>query len=96
MKRKCASRILSHCILVFAATLLLGLAATAQHGTGIVSGRAVDRAGAVLQGARVELQPQGMSVATNTQGEFTVTDLSLLANTSSTFLTSDSLRSPQK
>lgn len=60
---------------MLAMTLLLAITATAQHGAGTISGRAVDRAGAVLQGALVELQPQGMSVATNRQGEFTITDL---------------------
>ncbi len=49
------------------------MCASAQHGTGTVSGRAVDRAGAVLQGARVVLQPQGIAVSTDAKGEFTVT-----------------------
>ena len=42
---------------------------------GTIRGHAVDRAGAVSQGALVELQPQGMSIATNAHGEFTVPDL---------------------
>ena len=56
-------------------TLALGLAAAAQQGTGTISGRVIDRVGAVLQGARVELRPQGMSLASNNQGEFTITDV---------------------
>jgi len=52
--------------------LLLTTSASAQRGTGTISGRAVDRAGAVLQGARVALQPQGITASTDAEGEFTV------------------------
>jgi TonB-dependent receptor len=50
-------------------------ALNAQTGKGIVRGRAADTAGGVLQGARVDLQPGGAAVATNNQGEFTISDL---------------------
>src|SRR5580765_2076778 len=40
-----------------------------------ITGRAVDRAGAILQGAHVEIEPSGIVTATNAQGEFTVTGL---------------------
>jgi TonB-dependent receptor len=56
----------------FAVTLFFGTTVAAQHGTGTITGRAVDRANAVLQGARVELEP-GASMATDAQGEFTIT-----------------------
>src|SRR5271166_5797798 len=56
-------------------TLLLALTATAQRGTGTISGRVADRANAVLPGALIELQPQGMSVASNSHGEFVIPDL---------------------
>jgi TonB-dependent receptor len=49
--------------------------AFAQTGKGTLSGRVVDSAGAVLPGARVELQPRGESVVTSGQGEFTISDL---------------------
>ncbi|MGO8983989.1 MAG: TonB-dependent receptor [Terriglobales bacterium] len=49
---------------------LLGAVASAQSGHGIVSGRAVDLAGAVLDGARVRLQPGDIVGATDGQGEF--------------------------
>ncbi len=62
-------------IVTLAVTLLLALAATAQQKTGTISGRATDRLDAVLPGALVELQPQGMSIATNSHGEFAVNDL---------------------
>ncbi|MGO9087451.1 MAG: TonB-dependent receptor [Terriglobales bacterium] len=78
MKRNSLSPILSlftGLICVLAVMLLLGITAAAQHATGTISGRAADRAGAVLPGALVELQPQGMSMATNSHGEFDVTDL---------------------
>src|ERR1700741_2468165 len=38
---------------------------------GIITGRVADSSGAVLQGARVELQPKGTTVTTNEHGEFT-------------------------
>ena len=43
--------------------------------TGAITGRAVDSAGAVLQGARVELQPRVTPTVTGSQGEFTIPDL---------------------
>ena len=44
--------------------------ARAQTGHGTISGRAVDRVGAVLAGARVRLQPGDIVTATDGQGEF--------------------------
>lgn len=61
------------CVLCLA--LLLATAAGAQRATGTISGRAADRVGAVLPGALVELQPEGMSIATNSHGEFLIPDL---------------------
>ncbi len=55
-------------LLAFAA--LLAVAASAQSGHGTISGRAVDKAGAVLDGARVKLQPGDFVTATDGQGEF--------------------------
>jgi len=49
---------------------LLSAAALAQTGHGTISGRAVDKAGAVLDGARVRLQPGDIVTATDGQGEF--------------------------
>ena len=57
---------------VLMAALLTPRPARAQHGTGIVDGRAVDRQGAVLPGARVKLEPGDITGATNTQGEFSL------------------------
>lgn len=65
----------SFALLAIAATFFVPTAAHAQRATGTISGRALDRAGAVLPGALVELQPQGMSVSTNSHGEFVITDL---------------------
>src|SRR6266700_3440803 len=42
---------------------------------GIITGRVSDSSGAVLQGAFVELQPKGVTVTTNAQGEFTFTNV---------------------
>src|SRR6267143_4012298 len=47
----------------------------AQQRSGIVTGVVKDTAQSVLQGARIELQPNGGSVISNGQGQFTFTDL---------------------
>ena len=49
--------------------------AAAQSGKGTISGRTVDSAGGVLQGARVELQPVGASKVSDNNGEFAINDL---------------------
>ena len=38
---------------------------------GIITGRVTDTTGAVLQGAQIQLQPKGVTVASDVQGEFT-------------------------
>ncbi len=43
---------------------------------GMITGRVADSSGAILQGARVELQPKGTSVTTNERGEFTFINVS--------------------
>lgn len=46
-----------------------------QSSKGVITGVAKDSAGAVLQGAKVQLQPEVRPVNTNGQGEFTITDV---------------------
>ena len=46
-----------------------------QTSRGSISGRAVDSAGAVLPGARIDLQPGAATAVTSGQGEFNVSDL---------------------
>lgn len=46
-----------------------------QTGKGVIDGVVKDPAGAVLQGAKIEMQPQLRPITTNGQGEFTVTDV---------------------
>jgi TonB-dependent receptor len=46
-----------------------------QERKGTVTGRVTDSSHAVLPGARVELQPKGHAVATDTQGQFTIPDV---------------------
>ena len=71
MKRSLFSPLLS-----IVSILLLAVTATfAQPTNTIISGRVADTAGAVLQGARVELQPLGISTSTNNQGEFLFTNI---------------------
>jgi TonB-dependent receptor len=49
--------------------------AAAQERKGSITGRATDSAGGQLQGARITVQPGGYSAVSNTQGEFTITDV---------------------
>jgi len=46
-----------------------------QANKGVVSGVVKDSAGAVLQGAKIEMQPQIRPVTTDGQGEFTATEV---------------------
>lgn len=46
-----------------------------QNKGGSITGRVSDSSGAVLQGARVVLQPRGVTVTTNSFGEFTFTNI---------------------
>src|ERR1017187_2939348 len=50
-------------------------AGPAQVNEGIVTGRAVDANNGILQGARVELQPKGVSTVTDAPGNFTIDNL---------------------
>src|SRR5579863_407974 len=62
-------------IVVLAASILLQTSALGQTGKGTISGRVADSGGAVLQGARVELQPGGAAAVTDQQGQFTISGL---------------------
>ena len=44
----------------------------AQQGTGTISGRAMDPSHTALQGARVELQPLGLTAVSDDQGNFSI------------------------
>src|SRR6516164_4311550 len=47
----------------------------AQSSKGSITGRVLDSAGAILQGASIQVQPGGASAASNMQGDFTISDL---------------------
>jgi len=66
-----AIRPLSLCLL----TISLVFSAAAQSTKGTIAGRVLDSSGAVLQKAQIQLQPQNTTVASDAEGEFTVTDL---------------------
>jgi TonB-dependent receptor len=55
--------------------LFASIAGLSQSGKGVISGVVEDTAGAVLQGAKVTLQPQVRPITTDGQGEFTVTEV---------------------
>jgi TonB-dependent receptor len=71
MKHTHPSLFIPKLLVTIAIALPLTIPATAQRSTGTISGRAVDRQGAVLPGARVKLQPGDITGATDAQGEFT-------------------------
>jgi TonB-dependent receptor len=56
-------------------TLFCLAQATAQERNGVISGRVTDSTHAILQGARVELQPTGQTTASNSKGDFAITGL---------------------
>src|SRR5579864_4098531 len=49
--------------------------ATAQERKGVITGLVTDSAHAILQGARVELQPLGKTTVSDNTGQFTITDV---------------------
>jgi TonB-dependent receptor len=79
MTRNQPSPVLPFSANLFAAVaVMLCFAITAagqQRGTGVISGRAVDKESAVLPGARVKLQPGDITGSTNAQGEFNLIGL---------------------
>ena len=62
-------------LLVLGAVVVLGVPALAQERKGGIRGHVTDNSGGVLQGARIELQPKGIIVVSNTQGEFFINDV---------------------
>ncbi|HEY2114065.1 MAG TPA: TonB-dependent receptor [Candidatus Angelobacter sp.] len=67
-----SSLILKLCI---GLALALSVSTMFAQSRGGISGRVTDSSGAVLQGARVELQPRGTIAVTNQLGEFTFTNI---------------------
>jgi protocatechuate 3,4-dioxygenase beta subunit len=65
----------SRSITIILLASLLAATCFAQVERGIVSGRVVDSQGAVLKGARVEIQPLGLVVSSDNQGNFTITNV---------------------
>src|ERR1700730_1230312 len=63
-------------LLMLSFTSLTCLSLRAQtEGTGTVSGRVAGPDHVGLQGARVELQPKGLSAVSDSQGQFTISDV---------------------
>lgn len=55
--------------------LCLAFPATAQVTKATIAGQVTDSSGAVLQGAQIQLQPQGITVPSNGQGEYLIPNL---------------------
>src|SRR5580658_8674218 len=49
--------------------------AAAQSTKGTLAGRVVDSSGSILQGARIQIDPTGITVASDAQGGFGIPDL---------------------
>ena len=62
-------------LLALGAMVVLGVPGLAQERKGGIRGHVTDNSGGVLQGARIELQPKGIIVVSNTQGEFFINDV---------------------
>lgn len=64
-------------IMALAVILSIGIVPglRAQSDKGSVAGRVTDSTGGILQGAEVEMQPSGATVATNSQGAYYITNL---------------------
>ena len=61
------------CLVVISTVLLSSV--DAQTTRGAVAGRVTDSSGAVLPGAKVELQPSGLSVVSDANGQFIITNI---------------------
>jgi TonB-dependent receptor len=72
-----SSIVQSTALVMLALAILASLtsSAFAQSAKGTLTGRAADSQNAVLPGARVRVEPGGVAVATDQQGEFTVINL---------------------
>jgi TonB-dependent receptor len=68
------SRIL-HTLFAVLTLSLFSAFANGQSAHGTITGHVVDSGGAVLPGAHVELQPSGLTVSSNGQGDFTLTNI---------------------
>jgi TonB-dependent receptor len=62
-------------LLAVTVSVLFLAPATAQERKGIISGRVTDSTKAVVQGARVALQPGGQTAVSDGQGQFTISGL---------------------
>src|SRR5260370_26966526 len=62
-------------ILLFIINVLAVTSATAQERTGKISGHVSDEGRALLQGARVEVEPNGQTAVSDSQGLFTISNL---------------------
>ena len=70
-----ARRLLASGILFWFLPLFLPISAISQSAPGWIAGTVLDTGGAVLQGAEIELQPRGVSVASNSTGGFVIKNL---------------------
>src|SRR5437764_1389016 len=62
-------------LMVLLVNVLWLVPAQAQERKGTIAGHVTDADHAVLQGARVELQPSGRTFVSDAQGQFTISDL---------------------
>ena len=68
-------RKLFFCLPILAVCLFASIPTLSQSNKGIISGVVKDSGGAVLQGAKIELQPQGRPISSNELGEFSISEV---------------------
>ena len=64
-------------LLALACPVFLSVPAQAQTGRGGITGKVTDSGGGILQGAQVSLEPGGVSVVSDAQGQFLVSGLAV-------------------
>jgi hypothetical protein len=69
------TRLQSLFVLLVASNVLWSTSAVAQERKGTITGTVTDAGHGALVGARVELDPKGYTAVTDTQGQFTISDL---------------------
>ena len=68
-------RLFLNTVIVVISAMLCAVSLTAQERKSTITGRVTDVTHAVLQGARVEVEPTGQTAVSNSQGEFAITGL---------------------
>src|SRR5271166_3713001 len=75
MRSAMRKRLFSLTFVFICICVLMPASGFGQNGKGVISGTVKDSGGAVLQGAKVDLQPQGRPISSDQLGEFTISEV---------------------